>query len=298
MAVSKISNSRFSIGFPKKNNLSDLENPESFGSVEYLVIAGGGAGTGAFASGGGGAGGYLTGSITAKKTFYEVTVGAGGAVSNRGNDSSIMSLGGNTSIRTAGGGHGWSSFGYAGTAGGSSAGISIGARTLTPANAVSGQGNKGGTIDGVYSGNYGGSGGGGAGGVGVASTGGNASNGGPGLASSITGTSVTRAGGGGGGIGQGSSAVTSGGSGGGGNGGKSINGSTRSNDATPGSTNTGSGGGGGAVYGGAGAGGSGIVVFSYVDTLPEARATTGSPTYTTASGKRIYIFNGSGSITF
>jgi hypothetical protein len=65
-----------------------------------------------------------------------------------------------------------------------------------------------------------------------------------------------------------------------------------------GTANTGSGGGAGAAYGGAGSGGSGVVIISYADSLPEARVTTGSPTYTTTGGKRIYVFNGSGSITF
>jgi hypothetical protein len=47
-----------------------------------------------------------------------------------------------------------------------------------------------------------------------------------------------------------------------------------------------------------GAGGSGVVILSYADTFPEATSTTGSPTYTTSGGYRIYKFTGDGSITW
>lgn len=59
------------------------------------------------------------------------------------------------------------------------------------------------------------------------------------------------------------------------------------------------GGGGGSIGasgGNGGNGGSGIIVIRYQDTYPEA-STTGSPTYTTSGGYRIYIFTGNGSIT-
>jgi hypothetical protein len=46
------------------------------------------------------------------------------------------------------------------------------------------------------------------------------------------------------------------------------------------------------------AGGSGIVVIRYADTYANASATTGSPTFTTSGGYKIYKFTGSGSITF
>jgi hypothetical protein len=293
MAISKISNSVFSKGMPKKYAFWDGESAENFGSVDYLVIAGGGAGAGAFASGGGGAGGYLTGTLSVKKTRYVITVGAGGTPPANGNDSEF------STIRCAGGGGNWSSFGHPGPGGGSSGGVPIGSRRFAKTSpVVSGQGNKGGTTNGVYGGDYGGSGGGGAGAAGVNATGGFASAGGAGAASSITGTSVTRAGGGGGGIAAGTGTTGAGGSGGGGIGAKSTDGATRVNNGGNGIANTGSGGGAGAAYGGAGSGGSGVVIISYADSLPEARLTTGSPTYTTTGGKRIYVFNGSGSITF
>jgi hypothetical protein len=40
------------------------------------------------------------------------------------------------------------------------------------------------------------------------------------------------------------------------------------------------------------------VVIAYADTFADAAATTGSPTFTTSGGKKIYKFTGSGSITF
>jgi hypothetical protein len=60
------------------------------------------------------------------------------------------------------------------------------------------------------------------------------------------------------------------------------------------------GGGGGASGVGqtAGAGGSGIVIFRYLDTVRAVTSTTGSPTVITIGGYRYYKFTGSGSITF
>jgi hypothetical protein len=40
------------------------------------------------------------------------------------------------------------------------------------------------------------------------------------------------------------------------------------------------------------------VILRYSDSLPAAASTTGSPSVVVTGGFRIYIFNGSGSITF
>jgi hypothetical protein len=45
-------------------------------------------------------------------------------------------------------------------------------------------------------------------------------------------------------------------------------------------------------------GGSGIVVIAYSTSFAPAKATTGSPTFTTSGGNYIYTFNSSGTITF
>ena len=66
--------------------------------------------------------------------------------------------------------------------------------------------------------------------------------------------------------------------------------------STPGVSGTANTGGGGGGYGGVG--GSGVVILRYADTYSAAIATTGSPTYTTSGGYRVYTFTSSGSITF
>jgi hypothetical protein len=100
------------------------------------------------------------------------------------------------------------------------------------------------------------------------------------LYSSISGSSVGYAGGGG--NGSNPSVGTEGGG--------SLN--------TPGTANTGGGGGGVSGPTGAYAGGSGVVIIRYSNTLPNATATTGSPSLTNTGGYKIYRWTGSGSITF
>ena len=69
-----------------------------------------------------------------------------------------------------------------------------------------------------------------------------------------------------------------------------------------GTTNTG--GGAGGIYDSAastrtgGSGGSGIIILRYADSYAAATSTTGSPTITVANGYRVYVFTGSGTITF
>jgi hypothetical protein len=222
--------------------------PNGVGNVEYLVVAGGGAGgngtaTG-YESGGGGAGGFLTGTLGVVGIPYTVTVGNGGAArtsSSSGNngENSVFS-----SITAIGGGGGASSPNV-GNSGGSGGG---GSHNMTAAGTgTSGQGFAGATPGAASKG----------GGGGGASALGGLGDGGAGMASSISGTAVTYAGGGGGVL----YASVAGGSGGGGAGVVSGYG-----NGTAGTANTGGGGGGANQNGtntGGGAGGSGIVIVRY-----------------------------------
>ena len=223
--------------------------PSADGYVEYLVIAGGGAGAADGATtrgnGAGGAGGYRTGylAVTAS-TAYSITVGDGGvgalsANSIEGDDSVFSSI-----TSAGGGGGGWytSTPGEAGGSGGGGAPPSAAGGAASPA----GQGYAGEAGDTNL--------GGGGGGAGEAGGTDGAGQGGDGLASSITGSSVTRAGGGGGS--QASGGAKAGGDGGGGAGGNGGAG-------TSGTANTGGGGGGGVSGGVSGSGGSGIVIIRY-----------------------------------
>jgi hypothetical protein len=302
--------------------------------VDYLVIAGGGAGGHA----GGGAGGYRLGSttLTGEKSggdispetpltvfrgqLYEVQVGYGspswgatithsGGGTWRGSDSQAPFAGtfsyynNNSrfaSIISIGGGSGSTEDGgHQGASGGSGGGggqTSAKGYALLPT-----QG-----FDGINaSANSGGTkgAGGGAGGVGTSTN-----IGGIGLESSITGTAVKRAGGGGGGVASGY---------GHGHGGNGDWGGARS-DSAHGSggygpaANKGGGGGGGYLSNGT-AGGDGIVILSYPNTYPDLQKmhsshvcngqATGSTTppspSTTRSGYKCYEFTaGSGGISW
>jgi hypothetical protein len=241
-------------------------------SCHYLVVAGGGSGTGGYGTGGG-AGGYRTSLDTSAysttaNTFYGVTVGAGGSlqpaiwIGKNGSDSSVFGI-----VSTGGGGGG--SYGtnnaQSGGSGGGGGGESMaGGAGNTPSTTPS-QGNNGGA---------GGSatrsgGGGGAGGAGGSPVGNTCGAGGVGRNTnsawaSATGTGANSGyyagGGGGGGDGQLSLTAGTGGLGGGASG---------SSGATPSAAtaNTGGGGGGGGRTGGGtgsgSAGGSGIVIIRY-----------------------------------
>jgi hypothetical protein len=260
---------------------SSFEPVQNLSNVDYLVIAGGGAGGYGF-GGGGGAGGYrssVTGELSGgagspelklsllSNTRYTVTIGAGGT---SGNSSAIATSGSNsvfgtiTSIGGGGGGCGGGGTSTNGRSGGSGGGVR--GRTNIGAAGTALQGYAGGDA------NYGNtsitpaSGGGGAGSLGgnAINNGGASGNGGvggSGVSSSITGTSVTRAGGGGG-AGRSGGETTPAGAGGSGGGGA---GSQENQNATAGTVNTGSGGGGsGSGTGSSGAGGSGIVIVRYL----------------------------------
>jgi hypothetical protein len=251
-------------------------------SVEYLVVAGGAAGSNN--GPGGGAGGYRTGVdySVSSGTTYTVTIGAGGVYASntqRPGSNSVF----DTVTSAGGGGAGVDSplDGQAGGTGGGGRGVTngstrgLGGTGNTPSTSPV-QGYKGGngavaTAIGGFIGGHGG--GGGAGGAGVNGTSGTTGHGtsgagGAGVANSISGSSVTY------GVGAAGSppGVT-----------------------TPGVAGTVNRGNGGKSEG---SGGSGIVVIRYPDTYPAATSTTGSPTITTTGGNRIYRFTGSGSITF
>jgi hypothetical protein len=241
-------------------------------TVDFLVIAGGGAGGFSFNSytaGGGGAGGYRTATdyLVELGTPYSVTVGAGAASTH---PQTVASNSIFSDITSAGGGFGAANgfsqgSGAGGSGGGGSQQDAPGTYNAAPGNVPAtspSQGNNGGTGDP----DTGGGGGGGANAVGSDGSGSPSTRaggaGGAGKASSITGPSVTRAGGGGG------SYVGSGGSGGGGNAANSP-----ANNGSPGSVNTGGGGGGAAGEGpgsgpnAGGTGGSGIVILKYPDSF-------------------------------
>ena len=242
----------------------------SGGTVEYLVVAGGGSGGAASSiagagpgAGGGGAGGIITGTLTVDEQPYTITVGAGGAGvagstnpanGNNGDDSSISSL----VVAKGGGGGGKGTDGVAGLSGGCGGG-------------AGGAGGSGGSGSiGFDGGSSLGENSGGGGGGGMGSVGGDgrtlAGNGGDGIPSSISGTLTYRGAGGAGGRGDSASASAVGGNGGGGDG------SSNAASATAGTPNTGSGGGGGkdtsGVKSNGAAGGSGIVIIRYLSAPP------------------------------
>jgi len=258
-------------------------------TVDYLVVAGGGAGR----FGGAGAGGFReakTGDngchtasplatptgLSISTTTYPITVGGGGASENnacgatpaiKGSDSvfsTITSTGGGGGL---GGAPATEPFQSGGSGGGGSIrsdGNYNGSGNTPPVSPP--QGTDGGASENFVGGNP--CGGGAAGGGGGATVAGQAGAcqvggvGGTGATTSISGSPVVYAGGGGAGGRQPGGTSANGGSGGGGNGNRTGNGQ-------PGGTNQGGGGGGGGfttspqVYYAGGAGGKGIVIIRY-----------------------------------
>ena len=239
-------------------------------TVEYLIIAGGGA-AGSYA-GGGGAGGFVYGAVAVTATTYAVTVGAGGtnasgispsqSVGSNGSNSSAFSV---SATGGGGGGNGSTS----GSSGGSGGG---GGYNSSGGSGTSGQGYAGGSS--VNSNPYPSGGGGGATAVGTNASGLTAGSGGAGTSAysvwataTSTGVSGAYAGGGGGGVSSGG-AYTSGGVAGAGGAGGGGNGGVGGTGVTAGTANTGGGGGSGG-YLEAGnynprSGGSGIVIIRYL----------------------------------
>ena len=275
------------------SSLGNTGTPTTYrNKVDYMVVAGGGAG-GKGHGGGGGAGGFrescggaggcystsplkaACSAITVTTTTFPVTVGAGGSgapangcgspFENTAGSNSVFST-----ITSAGGGKGtnWTASGTGGTVGstGGSGGGGGGPNSPSTSGLAGNtppvsppQGNNGGT---------GQSPGAGGGGGGATAAGGNASNPGPngnggnggaGATTSITGSPTAYAGGGGGG-----NYFTPGTGGSGGTGGGGAGSNSTPTNSVAGTANTGGGGGGGGAnyYKGA-AGGKGIVIIRY-----------------------------------
>ena len=272
--------------------------PGASADIEYLVVAGGGAG-GFDLTAGGGAGGLLSSSLSSIESgsSITVTIGAGGSgyttggvtSTADGTASSIASAAGTsfTTVSTVGGGGGSRVATTPGRDGGSGGGCGRGNQGATnPGSGTVGQGNDGGADTDSPAGTGGGgagAAGGTASGTGNPSTGGN---GGDGKQSSITGTSTYYAGGGGGGGYYGSAGT--GGSGGGGNG----SGGNGQNNQESGDANTGGGGGGGGQNSTAAAsGGSGVAIFAYDSGSINA---AGGIVGDAGNGRKYHQFNESG----
>jgi hypothetical protein len=258
--------------------------PANF-TVEYLIIAGGGAGG---VTGGGGAGGVLYGSFSARTTSqYTLTVGAGG-VNQNGQNSSLSGPNDVSAIAIGGGKGGGDTASSGGSGGGGGGSYSGGAGTA-------GQGQNGG---GGYAATYSGGGGGGAGSPGgtagyyPAGAGGSGTNAYSAWLNAVSeGTSGYTGGGGGGG--QFTTCCgyqpAGGGFGGGGSGGVSSGGN--------GQYNTGSGGGGSGSNPGSGA--SGLILLRWnasVDSNGVPISPTGGSNYT-SGGYTYRKFNSSGTFT-
>lgn len=277
--------------------------------IEYLVLAGGGAGAagnpGNIGNGGGGAGGLLTSTVNLNfASAYTFTVGAGatGTVAGAGNvasngSNSVISGTGITTITALGGGSAkaYISGAFASNSGGCGGGGTY--SNIAAGSGTAGQGYAGGA--GVASGVYSGGGGGGTGIVGFSGSAGG--QGGQGATSSIIGTSTYYGGGGGAGT-LGGTPV--GGLGGGGTGGSGGAG-------TAGTTNLGGGGGGAGGGTATGAnGGSGVIIVAYPNSYPNASAVSAgltvngsagntTPDTSSRAGYKIYkITAGTGTITW
>ena len=250
---------------------SSFSVPSGFsGTVDYLLVAGGGGcGDASGWGGGGGAGGVIYQSAQSVSAgSYSITIGSGGAPSNQGGNTTAFSL---TAI---GGGRGGDNAINNGGNGGSGGGGRGDPPNITGGSGTAGQGNAGGAGFDPSPGESGG-GGGGAGSTGQAGSSSSAGNGGQGVNySSVFGTNYGESGyfasGGGGSIGRpdqltysNSSESSSSGwayPGGGGTGGASGYGGGANVAASNGQANTGGGCGAGS---GTGSGGSGIVIIRY-----------------------------------
>ena len=254
-------------------------------AVQYLVVAGGGAGgTGVFGSGGG-AGGVLAGSsLLVASTAYPIAVGTGGVTpAGSGTPSTFNGL---TAI---GGGFGAANPPATSASPGGSGGGGASTPLATPNGigvGVSGQGYPGGVSTAASPTR--GAGGGGAGAMGGSVTNsfpapGAAGPGGAGYTWPVTGSTYA---GGGGGAQNANSLVTPGGTGGGGAGGSSI--------AVGGPGTPGKGGGGG---GGGSTGGPGVVVIAYQNPTQRGSGGTVTPAPSNPTGYWLHTFPAPGTYT-
>ena len=279
-------------------------------SVTALIVAGGGGGgyaAGGYNAAGGGAGGVIATSVgVAGGTPITVTVGSGGA---GGTTNAAAPNGANSvfSSLTAIGGGGGGASSTAGS-GGSGGGGGANNGSNPGGSGTAGQGNNGGANNGYSGGGGGGAGAvggnggasnsvGGVGGIGITTTLITTSQATTAGVGQVSGGNVYFGGGGGGASSSGSPSPTSGygNLGGGGNAGQSPGGVA----GTAGTANTGGGGGGASSSPAAngGNGGSGCVIISYPSSYRLATA-TGTYTQITNSGNYVFIFTGSGTITF
>jgi hypothetical protein len=293
-------------GAGAESSASNSAIPTASITVDYLVVAGGGAGgpSGTSYGGGGGGAGGVRSTITATggsgslesalilqpSTNYTVTVGAGGAAGsaaenvngNNGSNSIFSTITSNG----GGGGRGPTASGF--NAG--SVGSGAGGANSAGQNGTSTQGYNGGTNPSTQ--------GGGGGGASANGTGA----GGNGRAISITGSSVTYGGGGGGGPIYGASSPGAGGTGGGGEG---APGAT-STQGYAGTANTGGGGGAGSRGNGGsltsgGGGGSGVVILRWLTsfgTITVGAGLTADATGTDGSYSYKRFTAGSGNVSW
>ena len=257
--------------FDNSESVYNWVAPNVFGTVEVLIVAGGGAGGGRNVGAGGGAGGvvHLTNLVVTIGNTYQLIVGNGGPSSGSygiGADGEDSSAFGYTAIGGGGGGGGgWTDPqpGHNGGSGGGGAGGNV--TTTAGGLGTDGQGYGGGTGYGTsYTSYRSGGGGGGAGGVGSNASTGYGGDGGVGKLIDITGEAVYY-GGGGGGATNGSTK---------GYGGSNIGGDGGAGGSYPSNGVDGTGSGGGGVHESSiaptGAGGSGIIILKYTEIISSA----------------------------
>lgn len=268
---------------PWENLQAEQNNSWPKTKIEYLVVAAGGGSGGGGLQGGGGAGGVVYGMIDVATEEYTVIIGAGTAGSNGSDSSLIRNLDSSIVVRAIGGGRGGLPGGGAGQNGGSGGGggpdVGPGGSASQPTSTWGGFGGNG-----FVGGNF----------LSSARGGGAGPDGWNGRLFDISGLEIYYGGGGGRGRpvsqGGGETARALGG------GGWGSGGSAPGGLATAGDPNTG-GGAGGTDIATTLAGGSGIVIIKYPTRFNPATV-TGTVSSSTVGTNLVYIFTGSGSITF